>query len=139
MSGAVDVDFSEAVHLAVNGQSGKLCELLRGDIALGPNEREYLARLVERCAELARSDYGTPPGRREIAAGSPQVRRVVELYEGHLANGMQKSQAKAEVAAKCEICVRTVENYLKKERERQHAVGHARDKIKALQGKSQTT
>ena len=82
-------------------------------------ERDVLAHMVQRLAELARGDVGGDVGRQEKGAGHPDVRKAVEQYAALLDSGTQKSEAKAIVAGEQGLSVRTLENYLKLHRERQ--------------------
>ncbi|WP_394270645.1 hypothetical protein [Qipengyuania sp.] len=104
-----------------------MAEILRDDSrALDSGEREVLALMIERLAELARGDIGGEIGRREIAAGHWKVRKAVERFDALRDEGKQKSQAKAIVADEQGLSVRTVDNYLQLRREREAEIERAR-------------
>jgi hypothetical protein len=123
--GAYDVEFSRAVDSAVNGSPERLTEILRSNAVLGSGERERLAELTERCAELANGDRGGKVGRRDITAGHPLVLRATERLNELLLTPMQISQAKATVAAELNLSVRTLEKYILLIKEREEAKGKA--------------
>lgn len=123
MSGPVDTSFSEAHWQALGGDASAMAALLRdASRPLSPDEREYLACMVERLAELARGERGGDVGRPGIAAGHPAVTRVVDRYKALVDGGRQKSEAKALVASEEGVSVRTVEHYLRLAREREALV-----------------
>lgn len=125
-----DTDFSAAVYGALNGNATRLAALLRdGSYALGASERELIAQLAERCAELASGDIGGDVGRREIAAGNWRVVAVVEQFQKLIDDGKQRTQAKGIVAADHDISVRTVETYLRITKEREALSDAARNQI----------
>ena len=79
---SVDTTFSAAERQALHGDAAAMAAILRDDARpLDSDEREVLARMMERLAEHARGDIGGDVGRRAIAAGHPKVRRAVERYE----------------------------------------------------------
>ena len=126
---SVDTTFSAAHWQALSGDASALAAILRDDQRpLDSAEREVLAQMMERLAELARGDIGGDVGRREIAAGHWKVRQAVERYEALLGEGRQKSEAKMIVANEQDLSTRTVENYLRLHREREEEVA----RVKAL-------
>ena len=116
----VDSDFLNAHWSALNGDATDMAAILRDDTrSLDIADRDVLALMIERLAELARGDIGGDVGRREVAAGHWKVRNAVDRYDVLIGEGRQKSEAKAIVAQEQSISVRTVDKYLKLRRERQ--------------------
>lgn len=114
-----DTDFANAVHHAVNGDATALSTMLRDATRpLTVGERHRLADLADRCAELARGDIGGDVGHPEVTAGNWKVVKIAEHYNRLVMGGMQKSQAKGEVAKENEVSVSTVVNYLRITRDR---------------------
>lgn len=110
---SVDTTFLAAERQALQGDATAMASILRDQSRpLDDAERDVLADMIERLSELARGDIGGEIGRPEIAAGHWKVRRVLDRYSTLIAEGRQKTQAKAIVADEQDLSVRTVENYI---------------------------
>ena len=120
MSGPVDTGFSAAHWQALGGDATAMAALLRDPARpLTPEERDWLASMVERLAEYARGDVGGDVGRPVLAAGHPAVTRAVARYRALMGEGMRSTAAKSMVAEEEGVSARTVEAYLRLVRERE--------------------
>lgn len=101
-----DSRFSQAVNATVNGNAQPLAVILRNNalplvdgncetLVLGPGERELLATLAERCAELARGETREKTGRPKGSGGIAEANKrnaVIEYLRRHRRDG-EKSEA----------------------------------------------
>ncbi|UVI39113.1 hypothetical protein [Qipengyuania spongiae] len=120
---SIDTTFSAAQWQALQGDATEMAAILRdASRPLDDAERNVLADMIERLAELARGDIGGEVGRPEIAAGHWKVRRAVDRFSELIDEGRQKSEAKAIVADEQSLSIRTVDKYLALHREREAVV-----------------